>query len=135
MENTALTVDREFEKLKQTVLSYAPGIDAEKLERAYALAKDAHEGQVRNSGEPYLYHPVFVAQILAEYELDCDTIVGALLHDVVEDTKYTLDDIRAGFGNVVAEACAYIVKRVFRVLHNIVQKRADNGIAVQLVFR
>ncbi len=91
-----------FEKLKQTVLAYNPECNEERLARAFDIARSAHEGQVRNTGEPYLIHPLSVAQILAEMELDCDTLVGALLHDVVEDTSMTTGDIAAEFGDGVA---------------------------------
>ena len=91
-----------FEKLKQTVLAYNPECNIERLTRAFDIARDAHEGQVRITGEPYLIHPLSVAQILAEMELDCDTLVGALLHDVVEDTAMTQEEIAAEFGDSVA---------------------------------
>ncbi|MBR2499998.1 MAG: bifunctional (p)ppGpp synthetase/guanosine-3',5'-bis(diphosphate) 3'-pyrophosphohydrolase [Clostridia bacterium] len=91
-----------FDKLKQTVLAYNPECNIERLTRAFDIARDAHDGQVRITGEPYLIHPLSVAQILAEMELDCDTLVGALLHDVVEDTAMTQEEIAAQFGDSVA---------------------------------
>ncbi len=97
-----VNTDALFEEIKQKALSYNPNFNTEKLTEAYLLAKKAHEGQTRNSGEPYLYHPLSVAKILAEYELDADSLVGALLHDVVEDTSFTLDDIKEKFGANVA---------------------------------
>lgn len=95
-------IDNSFEKLKQKVLKYNPKFDIERLTKAYELAKVAHKGQNRNSGEPYLSHPLAVAHILADLELDCDSLVGALLHDVVEDTSYELSYIRQEFGENVA---------------------------------
>ena len=95
--------DDLFEILKKTVSSYHPSNDLEMINKAYALAKDAHKDQKRKSGEPYLIHPVCVAIILAQLEMDKETIVGGLLHDVVEDTKYTIDDIKNEFGNEIAE--------------------------------
>ncbi len=92
----------DFESLKEKVLSYNKNCNLEKLNKAYLLAEKAHEGQLRASGEPYLAHPLEVAYILAELELDCDTLVGALLHDVVEDTSYTISDINREFGESVA---------------------------------
>lgn len=92
----------DFDALKQKVLATNPNFNIEKLEKAYALAEKAHEGQNRASGEPYISHPLEVAYILADLELDCDTLVGALLHDVVEDTEYTLNDINNEFGDSVA---------------------------------
>lgn len=92
----------DFESLKKRVLEYNANFDIAKLEKAYELARTAHEGQMRESGEPYLTHPLEVAYILADLELDCDTLVGALLHDVVEDTSYTVADINRKFGESVA---------------------------------
>lgn len=92
----------DFESLKKRVLEYNTNFDIAKLEKAYELARTAHEGQMRESGEPYLTHPLEVAYILADLELDCDTLVGALLHDVVEDTSYTVADINREFGESVA---------------------------------
>lgn len=91
----------DFESLKNRVLAYNKNFDMEKLEKAYDMARRAHEGQMRESGEPYLTHPLEVAYILADLELDCDTLVGALLHDVVEDTSYTIADINREFGESV----------------------------------
>ena len=92
----------DFEALKERVLKTNPNFNIEKLEKAYALAESAHSGQNRASGEPYITHPLEVAYILADLELDCDTLVGAILHDVVEDTEYTVYDIKAQFGESVA---------------------------------
>lgn len=92
----------DFEALKERALSANPKFNIEKLEKAYNLAFEAHDGQCRVSGEPYITHPLEVAYILADLELDCDTLVGALLHDVVEDTDYTLDYVKKEFGENVA---------------------------------
>ena len=95
-------IENSFERLKEKVVQYNPKIDLERLVEAYELAKVAHEGQMRKSGEPYLSHPLAVAHILADLELDCDSLVGALLHDVVEDTEFTLNDVKERFGENVA---------------------------------
>lgn len=92
----------DFEALKEKALSVNQNLNIEKLEKAYNLAFEAHDGQTRVSGEPYITHPLEVAYILADLELDCDTLVSALLHDVVEDTDYTLEDIKKEFGENVA---------------------------------
>lgn len=76
--------------------------DSEKIEKAYTLAYEAHKNQRRRSGEPYIMHPVAVAKILYELGMDNECIIGALLHDVVEDTTYDLDFIREKFGEEVA---------------------------------
>ncbi|MBR6459363.1 MAG: bifunctional (p)ppGpp synthetase/guanosine-3',5'-bis(diphosphate) 3'-pyrophosphohydrolase [Actinomycetaceae bacterium] len=77
-------------------------MNLERIQRAFEVAYQCHDGQKRKSGEPYIVHPVAVATILAELGLDEDTIVGGLLHDTVEDTSYTLDDITSEFGETVA---------------------------------
>ena len=92
----------DFEALKKRALDANPNFNIEKLEKAYTLAEGAHRGQNRASGEPYITHPLEVAYILADLELDCDTLVGAILHDVVEDTEYTISDIKTEFGDSVA---------------------------------
>ncbi len=94
-------MDYSFESLLEKVRKYNPKFDTDKLTRAYELAEQAHEGQKRNTGEPYIIHPLAVAHILADLELDCDSLVGALLHDVVEDTDYKLSDISESFGDSV----------------------------------
>ena len=94
--------DDLYEILVKTVSSYHPSSDIDMIKRAYELAKTAHEGQKRRSGEPYLTHPVCVAIILAQLEMDKETIVGGLLHDVVEDTSYTSEDIKEQFSEEVA---------------------------------
>lgn len=91
-----------FRVLLKTVSNYHPSSDLDIITRAYELAKDAHKGQKRKSGEPYLIHPVCVAIILAQLEMDKETIVGGLLHDVVEDTKYTTEDLTELFSEEIA---------------------------------
>lgn len=90
--------------------SYAPGIDAEEVRRAYALAYVAHEGQKRRSGEPYIDHPVAVASILLDLQMDVGSIVAALLHDVVEDTTVTLEQIEHVFGPETAHLVDGVTK-------------------------
>ena len=84
------------------VRSYNPKADTKLLERAYRFAEDAHEGQHRLSGEPYIEHPVAVTGILADLRLDTTTLTAALLHDTVEDTEVGLGDIEREFGDEVA---------------------------------
>ncbi len=91
-----------YEKLTDKILSYNKHADLTVVEKAYSLAVKAHEGQVRKSGEPYVTHPLAVAYILAEMELDCDSIAAGILHDTVEDTTYSTDDIKEMFGDDIA---------------------------------
>ena len=86
-----------FEKVKKN-----PQYDFDKIEKAYKLARDAHKNQRRRSGEPYIMHPVAVAKILLKLGMDNECIIGALLHDVVEDTEYDLEYIKREFGDEVA---------------------------------
>ncbi|POH67467.1 bifunctional (p)ppGpp synthetase/guanosine-3',5'-bis(diphosphate) 3'-pyrophosphohydrolase [Cryobacterium zongtaii] len=87
--------------LLKTVRTHHPKVDLSIIERAYAAAERAHEGQKRRSGEPYITHPVAVAQILADLGIGPKTVAAALLHDTVEDTDYTLDELRADFGDEI----------------------------------
>ncbi|MCI5994696.1 MAG: RelA/SpoT family protein, partial [Blautia sp.] len=91
-----------YQELIQSVRKYHPSADISLIEKAYKIARDAHEGQNRKSGEPYIIHPLCVAIILADLELDKETIVAGLLHDVVEDTIMTSEEITREFGSEVA---------------------------------
>ncbi len=90
------------DRLIKTVRLNHPKVDLSIIERAYTAAERAHDGQMRRSGEPYITHPVAVAQILADLGIGTKTIAAALLHDTVEDTEYTLDALRADFGDEIA---------------------------------
>ena len=90
-----------FEELKKAI-DINKGYDVEKIERAYDLAARAHAEQKRATGEPYIIHPVAAAMITVQLGMDTDTVVAALLHDVVEDTTVTLDEIKKEFGPDVA---------------------------------
>ncbi|GAA1842352.1 RelA/SpoT family protein [Agromyces salentinus] len=91
-----------IDTLLRTVRMHHPKADLSVVERAYTVADRAHEGQKRKSGEPYITHPVAVAQILADLGIGSKTVAAALLHDTVEDTAYTLDQVRADFGDEIA---------------------------------
>ncbi len=95
-------VDEGFDQLLRTIRKTQPRVDTAIIERAYRVADKAHEGQTRRSGEPYITHPIAVAQILAELGLGPKTIAAALLHDTVEDTGYPLETLREEFGDEVA---------------------------------
>ena len=94
--------DRLYDMLIARIRKYHPSTDVSMVEKAYQMAKSAHGDQRRKSGEPYIIHPLWVSIILADLEMDKETITAGLLHDVVEDTKYTEEDIRKEFGDEVA---------------------------------
>ena len=91
-----------IESIKAAVKKYLPNADFDTIDRAYLVAEEGHRGQVRQSGEKYIIHPLSVAEILTELQLDDATICAAILHDVVEDTLFTLDEIQDMFGEEVA---------------------------------
>ena len=94
--------EKLYEELIASVYRYHPSTDISLIEKAYNIARTAHNGQVRKSGEPYIIHPLCVGIILADLELDKETIVAGLLHDVVEDTVMTDEEIAREFGSEVA---------------------------------
>ena len=99
-----------LDKLIEKVESYNPNVDKELLTKAYNFGKKAHEGQYRNSGEEFFIHPYHVALILADLNMDTATIVAGLLHDVVEDTEYTREDIVDLFGEEIAHLVDGVTK-------------------------
>ena len=92
-----------FEPLERIIKGYLPEEKIELVRRAFVIARDAHEGQTRSSGEPYITHPVAVACIIAEMKLDHEAVMAALLHDVIEDTPYTEEQLANEFGSSVAD--------------------------------
>lgn len=99
-----------LQRLLAKIESYYPNFDRELVEKAYFFANKAHAGQFRNSGEAFINHPLEVACILADLELDLTTIVAGLLHDVVEDTPVTLEEIEAEFGSEVSFLVSGVTK-------------------------
>ncbi|MDR2166347.1 MAG: bifunctional (p)ppGpp synthetase/guanosine-3',5'-bis(diphosphate) 3'-pyrophosphohydrolase [Clostridiales bacterium] len=99
-----------FSALIEKMRAYHPSSDFDLVEKAYNLAKQAHEGQTRRSGEPYIIHPLEVADILADLELDRETIAAGILHDIIEDTDYSYDDIAEIFGEEVANLVDGVTK-------------------------
>lgn len=96
------TAVKTFEQLVEKIRASEKPYDLEKITQAYKVAEKAHEGQLRTSGDPYITHPLAVASIMLDYCMDTDTICAALLHDTVEDTDVTLDELRKKFGEDVA---------------------------------
>lgn len=94
--------DQLYDALIARIRKYHPSTDISLIEKAYRIAKEAHEGQVRKSGEAYIIHPTWVGLILADLELDKETIAAGILHDVVEDTVMTEEEITEEFGSEVA---------------------------------
>ncbi len=99
-----------YDELVEIIEKYHPSKDLSLIKRAYELADEAHKDQRRKSGEPYITHPVSVAIILAKLELDKESIIAAILHDVVEDTKYTTEDIVEIFGQEIADLVDGVTK-------------------------
>ncbi|MBU5336457.1 RelA/SpoT family protein [Intestinibacter bartlettii] len=102
--------DKELQEILDKIKKYAPNADVTPVIKAYELAKSAHAGVFRKSGEPYIIHPIAVANILADLELDMEVIAAGLLHDVVEDTPYTYEDIKDLFGKDIADLVDGVTK-------------------------
>lgn len=117
-----------YHDLIERVRKYHPSDDISLIEKAYRLANEAHKGQVRKSGEPYIIHPLYVAIILADLELDKETIVAGLLHDVVEDTIMTCEEITKQFGPDVA----LLVDGVTKLQHLHLAENSGNKTEAQL---
>ncbi|HET9919579.1 MAG TPA: bifunctional (p)ppGpp synthetase/guanosine-3',5'-bis(diphosphate) 3'-pyrophosphohydrolase [Ktedonobacteraceae bacterium] len=103
-------VQQALKHLLEETRQYLAPQEMEKIERAFALANWAHRGVVRRSGEPYILHPLEVALLLADMRIDAEGIAAALMHDVVEDTDYTLDDVREQFGPTIANIVDGVTK-------------------------
>jgi guanosine-3',5'-bis(diphosphate) 3'-pyrophosphohydrolase len=116
----------DVEDLIALVRNYNPRCNADLIRRAYAYGMKMHEGQMRKSGEPYFTHPVAVAAILTEQRLDDATIVTALLHDTIEDTRSTYADLSAMFGEEVAELVDGVTKLTNLQLSNTESQQAEN---------
>jgi GTP pyrophosphokinase len=112
--------------LAQLVSTYDQRADPALIERAYQVAEAAHTGQARDNGDPYITHPVAVANILAQYRLDTASVATALLHDVVEDTKTGLAEIEKGFGREIARLVDGVTKLTRLELQSERTKQAEN---------
>ncbi len=118
-------MSRIFE-ITERVASYAPKADIDRINRAYVFAAHAHAGQMRNSGDPYITHPLAVADILASLGMDESTVITGLLHDTVEDTSVTLEDIEHHFGADIARLVDGVTKIGQIHFHSKEQKQAEN---------
>lgn len=110
LADTSVESDKELIEILDKVKSYAPNGDLDTIIKAYKLAKYAHRDQKRKSGEPYFIHPLAVANIICDMQLDIETVSGGLLHDVVEDTEYTYDDIESIFNKEIADLVDGVTK-------------------------
>src|ERR1700722_11305967 len=115
-----------FEDLLEKVRAYSPDADVELLRRAYVFSAFEHRGQVRHSGEPYLIHPLAVADFLADMKLDAVAIAAGLLHDVVEDTLTTIDRIQELFGPEVAHVVEGVTKISVIPFSSSEERQAEN---------
>jgi guanosine-3',5'-bis(diphosphate) 3'-pyrophosphohydrolase len=122
MDNTEITAD----DLVELVRVYNPKTNEKQIRAAYEFGRAMHEGQYRHSGEPYFSHPVAVAAILTEQQLDDGTIITALLHDTVEDTRASYKDIETLFGRDVAELVDGVTKLTNLQLNSTETKQAEN---------
>ena len=115
-----------FEPLKDLSSTYLSKVQVDLLKHAYVVARDAHDGQMRSSGDPYITHPVAVALNLAKMKLDHETLMAALLHDVIEDTPVTKDELAELFGHTVAELVEGVSKLDKLKFDNKEEMQAEN---------
>lgn len=119
-------LEAAYRALEERILARRPGEDLTPLRRAFEFACERHAGQTRQSGEPYMAHPLAVAQILAEMQMDLVTIETALLHDTIEDTTATAEEIRRLFGEEVARCVNGVTKLSKINLHNREERQAES---------
>ncbi len=115
-----------IEELLELIRAYSPNADLNFIRRAYDYSEKAHSGQIRRSGDPYIIHPLGVAAILAELKLDLATIATGLLHDTVEDTHATLEEIEKNFGGTVAKMVDGVTKISLMKFRNTHEKQGEN---------
>ena len=118
--------DHQDSKLSQLTSAYLKPDEVQDIYRAYHFAKKYHEPQVRKSGEPYITHPVAVAEIAANLHLDAPSIMAALLHDVVEDTEASLKDVEALFGKQVTKLVDGLSKLDKLNFSDVIEAQAEN---------
>ena len=115
-----------YSPLRDFICSYLSDAKVLDIDRAFVLADRAHDGQKRASGEPYIIHPVAVATIIAQMHLDAESIIAALLHDVVEDTFITIEDIKQNFGPTVEDIVSGVTKLDKLKFHNYLEAQTEN---------
>ena len=119
-------MDPLFAKLTDAIEKSNTSYDLERIKAAFTMARQAHKGQMRSSGDPYISHPIEVAIILVGLGMDSDTIIGGILHDVVEDTSITLEDIRKQFGGDVADLVDGVTKLANIPYSSRAEQQAEN---------
>lgn len=121
-----MTAEMDHTYLVKKIEAYRGEFDASEIENAYLFAKEHHDGQFRSSGEPYYTHPMEVAGILADMKMDTVTVITAILHDTIEDTDATYEDIQTQFGKVVADLVSGVSKLTRIESQTIEGKQAEN---------
>ena len=117
---------RFYTQLRDLLLSYLPAQKVLDIDRAFVISDRAHDGQKRATGEPYIIHPIAVATIIAQMHLDCESVIAALLHDIVEDTFITKDDLRREFGPTVEDIVNGVTKLDKLSFHNYREAQTEN---------
>jgi guanosine-3',5'-bis(diphosphate) 3'-pyrophosphohydrolase len=118
--------DGKISDLVEKVQAYYPGADVDLLRKAYEFSAKVHQGQKRLSGEPYLIHPLAVASIIADLKLDVPSVVSGLLHDTVEDTLTTLDELKGLFGHEIGALVDGVTKLGRANFSSREEKQAEN---------
>ena len=122
----AMSKELKITDLIEKVQAYYPAADVDLIRRAYEFSARVHHGQKRQSGEPYLIHPTAVADVIADLKLDVPSVVGGLLHDTVEDTLTTLEEIKGQFGKEVAALVDGVTKLGRTNFSSREEKQAEN---------
>ncbi len=120
------SLDELLERLLVKIDKYNPAYDRELVVSAFRVAASQHQGQMRASGEPYIMHPVGTAEICAELKLDSSTLAAALLHDVVEDTEVSIEEVRDQFGDDVALLVDGVTKLSQIQFRSVEEEQAEN---------
>ena len=118
--------DKIFKDLVTKIKKYNKNADTKLLEKAYNTAKKYHKDQLRKTGDPFINHPLQVAMILADIEMDQTSITSAILHDIVEDTEYNLEKMMAEFGNTIARITNGVTKLDKIVFDNKEEQQVSN---------
>ena len=121
-----MDIDAMYNELIEKIKRYHPARDLQIIEKAYRFAAEAHQGVPRESGDPYISHPLAVAIILAELELDLESIAAALLHDTIEDTDYVFEDIVEHFGEEIAQLVDGVTKLAKMQYTSKIEEQAEN---------